>query len=331
MTRHLRIGKPYAALCVLTAMAAALAYSFTARGAETAPPKTKAQRPPKITASTVVKPVATLSDEEARAVSLAAGRIMHHAEQARLAIADKKKDEAIKQIGQGLKLVGIIENTVPKHQVTTTIKSGDVAYHDQELVAQRYVKVFDEQYVEDIVTPVVQAKKKGVEVKAGQEKPSLAAIAPIEDFSMLHHTTMKLDVVLAKRMLEDAQRSLKDGKYDDAAASLATLQARGVTFQSVEVEMPLAEAADNLKLAQVQMQEGKPVDALATLKLASDDLKQYEQLTGDNRAKDVRALRRDIDKLTHAFDQEKDLAKAMKKEERTIASWWNRAVKWFKK
>ena len=140
-------------LCSVLVLTALVTLSFTAQADEKANPK--------ITANADIKPVATLTDKEALAVSFAAGRVLQHVENARLAILDKKTDKALKQVEQGLKLIGIIESTVPKLKVTTDITSGNMSYHNEDEVAQRYVSMFNESYVEDILTPVVQAKKEG--------------------------------------------------------------------------------------------------------------------------------------------------------------------------
>lgn len=309
-------------------IAAVLALSLTAQAAEKASPR--------ITSSTDIKLVAPLTDKEAESVSLAAGRVIIHAEKARLAIIEKKNKEALKQVDLGLKLIRIIENTMPKRKVTTHIQSGDITYDNEENIAQRYIPIYDEQYLEDIVTPVMQAKTGGHEKVARKNNSKktnkkLALIGPEGDYSQWRHTSMKIDVVLAKKMLERAKKNLNAGKTADASVALIVLQDQGIIFRSFSVELPLVEAADNLKLAQMELNEKNHVEALATLKLASDDLKKYETLTGNSRSKDVRALYQEIDKLTGSIKDEKDTKVQMEKSGQQIASWWNRTVKWFKK
>lgn len=317
----------YKSLCVALVLIAVVTFSFTAQADEKANPK--------ITANSNVKAVATLTDKEAQAVSFAAGRVLQHVENARLAILHKKTDKALRQVEQGLKLVNIIENTVPKLNVTTDIKSGNISYHNEDEVAQRYVNVFNESYVEDIITPLVQAKKegKGKQLKSkkeGEDKGKTSAEPALEDFSMWNYATVKLDVVLAKHLLEMAEKTIKDGKNADADAALLDLQTRGVIFSFTEVELPLVEATDNLKLAQLQAKSGEYAEALTTLKLASDDLKRYERITGESRSKEVRSLHQEIDKFTKSLEGEKDLKKAMENAEKEISSWTDRALKWLR-
>ncbi|MDR4499220.1 MAG: hypothetical protein MRK02_15080 [Candidatus Scalindua sp.] len=294
-----------------------------------------AQTKQKISSDTKSELLSTLTNEEELAVSLAAGKILSHAESARLSLLKKKNDDAVRHIDQGLKLVYIIENVVPKRKVTTDIKSGDLAYHNEEEVVQRYITIYDESYVEDIVTPVLQSKKSKLSLKptnkVEKSKDEPVTVTPTEEFSMWNHTSMKLDVILAKRMLEEAENALKNSKSDDAITDLETIQTQGVTFRFETAELPLVEGANNLKIAQLEVQEGKYPEALSTLKLASDDLKKYEQLAGESRGKEVHGLHQEIDKLTNSLDDEKDLKKAMKDIEKSISSWWGRATNWFKK
>ena len=73
----------------------------------------------------------TLSDEEHRALSEAAGRLLSHVNLARQAIADNKLDAAKEQVDKGLTLVKIIENAAPTYEIDAKIKSGDTTLHRQ--------------------------------------------------------------------------------------------------------------------------------------------------------------------------------------------------------
>ena len=289
----------------------------------------------RITANTDIKPVVTLSADESRAVSLAAGRILLHTDRARQAIANKDKKTALAEINKGLTLVKVIEQALPKYEVTTEIKSGDVVYNTKEEVSDSYVPVFDEQYIEDVVAPVVRAKRKSHAAsrmkqwkhtgkKAKKTSPPMA-----EAFSMWRRSSMKLNVALAADALALAKEELDSDKTDAADAALAVLQSEGVIFEFDEVELPLLEAADNLKLAELQIGEGNVAAARATLKVASDDLKRYEQITGESRAKDVRELHHKIDKLIDAME-DREHSGELKKAGQEIESYWRHVVKWFK-
>ena len=290
---------------------------------------------PRISAYTDIKPVATLTAGESQALSLAAGRILLHTDKARLAIVKKNKKAALDEINQGLALVEVIENALPKYKVTTKIEAGDASYSSEEAVSKRFVTVFDEQYVEDVIAPVVLAKKAAHgSAKSGQGKHAVkkamkSAPAAVEEFSEWRRSTMRLNVVLAGDALELAKAELGKDKNDNADSALLLIQSTGVTFEFDEVELPLIEAADNLKLAELEISEGKSAEARMTLKLASDDLKKYEQIAGESRAKEVRELHQKIDKLTATLEKGNS-AGALEKAKKEIASYWEHVVTWFK-
>lgn len=280
----------------------------------------------RITAETDVKPLVTLSAQEAQAMSLAAGRILLHTDAARLSIALEDKKKALDEINQGLTLVKVVENALPKYKVTTKITTGDVIYTDEDEVSRRFVSVFNEQYIEDVIAPVVQAKSK--HAKANDKKSS--GVPPIMDYSVWRKSTMKLDVVVAADALFLAKDELEKNHFDNASIALAILQTEGVIFEFDEIELPLTEAADNLKLAQLEVSEGKTEQAQATLKRASDSLKKYQSIAGESRAKDVHELSQNIDKLATSLTKGNHSRAILKKTEKEIASYWQRVVKWFK-
>ncbi len=280
----------------------------------------------RITAETDIQPLAMLSAQESQAMSLAAGRILLHTDNARMAIADKDKKTALKEIEQGLTLVNVIENAIPKYKVTTTITTGDMTYTAEDEVNKRFVPVFNEQYIEDVIAPVVQAKSK----KPASHGHKADGTPSIVDYSIWRQSTMKLNIVMAGDALALAKAELQKGNFDNADVALALLQAEGVVFEFSEAELPLTEAADDLKLAQLEVSEGKTDQAQATLKRASDNLKKYESISGENRAKDVRELHQEIDKLAKSLSKDDHSDNALKKAGKEIASYWERVVKWFK-
>ncbi len=147
---------------------------------------------------------------------------------------------------------------------------------------------------------------------------------------MWRHSSMKLNVALAGDALALAKSELDSDKPEAADAALAVLQSEGVIFEFDEIELPLLEAADNLKLAELELGEGKGAAARATLKLASDDLKRYEQITGESRAKEVRDLHHKIDKLIESLGAENHPGGELEKAKKEIGSYWKHVVKWFK-
>ena len=111
---------------------------------------------------------------------------------------------------------------------------------------------------------------------------------------------------------------------------LLLFQSEGVLFEYVEIDLPLEEAADNLKLAEIELKEGRQDEAKAALHVAIDELKRYEILVGEKRGTEVKALHQEIDKLTAELGKV-DLSDAdRQKHVSKISEWWQRATKWFK-
>ena len=280
----------------------------------------------RISADLDIQPLSTLSAQESQAVSLAAGRILLHTAEARLAIAAQDKKSALKEVDQGLTLVKVINNALPKYKVKTTIKSGDVTYSDEDEVSKRFVQVFNEQFVVDVIAPVVKAKNKSNRSHGQMRHRATAA----QDYSWWRKATMKLDVITAADALALAKVELQKGNFDNADAALALLQTDGVVFEYSDVELPLAEAADNLKLAQLEVKEGKLDQAQETLKRASESLKKYERFSGENRTKEVEELNKQIEQMIESLAKGGQSDSALKKIGQDIASYWERVAKWFK-
>lgn len=296
-------------------------------------PKKKAASA-RISSSVDVQPAAPLSDQEFREVSFTAGRILTHIARARDAIRDKKSDDAAMQVEQSLKLTAIIDNVLPHYKVKTEIKSGDLAYSDEDDVTLRYVTLFDELEHRDIISPIVQAKKEAQQKQEQKEEPDAATKKGRGAIAISHadisHTTAKLDIVLARHMLNRAKQALDDGKTEEADESLHAVQNRGVLLEYEEIDLPLEEAADNLKLAEMEMQEGRHAEAKAALEVAIDQLKEYEELAGENRGAEVKSLHEEITKLTTELEKGKVSDADQQKHTAKISEWWNRATKWFK-
>jgi hypothetical protein len=294
----------------------------------------KKETPSRILSKVEVQSAAALSEEEAEQVSFAAGRILKHIAQARDAIREGKKDAATGHVEQGLKLVTIIDSVLPHHKVKTEIKSGELLYKDEDDVAPRYVTLFDELERRDIISPVWQAKKeaarpgaRGDAAQPDTDKPPEGIVVTRADMA---YSAAKLDVALAGYMLGRAKRELHEGKPENADNALLAVQARGVLFEYEEVELPLEEAADNLKLAETEMKEGREDAAEMALRVAIDELKRYEKLVGENRAAEVQALHREIARLSAELEKVSPSEAQREKYAAKISEWWQRATKWFK-
>lgn len=295
----------------------------------------KKEAPLRIASKVEVEPVAALTDKEAAEISFAAGRILKHVAQARDAIHDGKRDEAAAHVDQGLKLVAIIGNVLPHYTVKTKISSGDLTYADEDEVTPRYVTLFDELERRDIISPVVQAKHEARRRQhqpgrhsdsAAKQEPAHLAVTHVD----VTYSATKLDLELARRMLAAAGRSLAGEKVAEADEALLSIQDEGVLFEREEIDLPLEEAADNLKLAEVEIKEGRLDAAKVALHVAIDQLKRYEKLVGEKRGAEVKALHQEIDKLAAELEKAELSEAELQKLASTISNAWQRATKWFK-
>jgi len=317
---------------VLTMFCLTATAAFAADSPKSESASKKKEQPARISSKVDVQPAAPLTDKEAGEVSFAAGRILKHISQARHAIREKKKDEAAAHVAQGLKLVAIIDGVLPHSKVKAEIKSGDLVYTDEDDVAPRYVMLFDELERRDIISPIVQAKKEAErkqdhgKAAAAKEAPGALAVSHVD----IVYSTAKFDIDLARHMLNRAKRDLDGGKTEPADEALLALQSEGVLFAYEEVDLPLEEVADNLKLAEIEVKEGRPEEAKAALHVAMDDLKRYEKLVGEKRGSEVKALHQEIDKLTAELGKGNLSEADREKHASTISEWWQTATKWFK-
>jgi len=275
----------------------------------------------RITSTIDAQPTSKLTAEESQAVSVAAGRILKHVNDARVAIEEEKKKAALQDVKKGLTLVKIIEQAVPRMKVKAEIQAGDIKYQHEEEKKQSLIPIFEELDQVDVVGPT-----KGAKTEKGSKSGKSPSVPPAVTFAGIEFTSLDLNLPLAKRNLTRAKKALEDNRSDDADLALLDIQTRGVLFGLVEEYLPLREAADNLKLAEYEFKNGQTKEALAALKVASDALKDYEKTAGENRSKDVKKLHQEIDDLSGKLEHQKDQKGVVKK----IASWWDRVTKWLK-
>ena len=284
---------------------------------------------PRISSKVDVAPAGKLTAEESREVAFAAGRILKHVDQARFAIADKKKEEALQHVSKAIKLTQIIDNVLPHYKLKTEIKSGDYVYQEEEDVTSRYITLYEELDRFELVAPVMKAKK-----EAKQKQDAEGAVAPVVAQDTLEYTAIRLDYQLTKQMLNLAKEKLGSEDHKDhlqAGAALFAIQTEGVLFEYDAVDLPLAQAADNLKLAEDEMNLGRHDAAKVALRAAADELHRYESTVGANRGKDVKQLQDEINKMTAALDKGKPSSGDTKKHAAAISRMWQRVTNWFKK
>ncbi len=296
----------------------------------------KTEKPLRIVSKIDVEPVAHLSDSETREVSFASGRILKHVAQARDAIAENHKQDAVRHVEQAVKLMKIVDGLLPHYKVKTQITSGDVCYLDEDDVTPRYVTLFEDIDRRDVISPVIRAKHEaGLKVDPTtapkDQNGKLAPVPLVVTRADVTYTLVKLDVDLARRTLALASKELAEDKIKQADSALHSLQAGGVLLELEEIDLPLKQTADNLKLAEIEMKDGRHDEARAALQEAIDDLKDYEEQVGEKRGEEVKALHEEITKLTAELEKDKPSPAETQKLATTISKWRESVSKWFTK
>lgn len=263
-----------------------------------------------------------LTDEEKRAVSFSAGRILKHVDQARRAIAKQDKSTALMQIDKGLSLVKIIEQTIPPTLVKATIKAGHLQYQDEDQVKSLTVPIYQELDTVSIMEPVVAAQK-AASTKDGKTAKNVPAKDKLEELGA-DYASITLNVGDAKAHLENAKAALTKGKFDAAAKDLATIQ-EGVTIAYALENGPLVDAREDLVLAQIHMDAGLRKEAQLALNDASASLTRYAK-AGGKYQEEAQNIRAEIAALTKEIEQSKE--GPLEKVKEKIMGWWDRVRSW---
>jgi hypothetical protein len=271
----------------------------------------------RITASVEAPP--GLNPREAKALSLAATKVLHETDSARLALQGEmpRPDEALKDIEQGLTLVQIIENTAPWSKVKTEIKAGELAYQDDGEHELLYVPISDTILTVDELIPA----------KSGTSEADTPQEPPLIERSELGYVALFLDVSLVKEKLETAAKQLREANIEGAGATLLSVPTDGVIYKMAEVDLPLEQAAANLKLAEYDISVDRVDAAEAELKAAADSLKAYE--LGEGRfAEEARHMHQGIDTLVESLGDATASAQGRNDVEEKIVGWWEEIAEW---
>lgn len=317
---QLRIGKSAGAKLSIVVAIGVVALLLVASGCDR--PKND-----RITASTEAP--RSLNAREAKALSLAATKVLHEANRARRALEGEvpRSDDAIRGIERGLTLVHIIENTVPWTKVKTEIKAGDLSYRDDEADGRMFVPISDSLLAFDTLIPEYRSR-------ASDDSPAVAASdgdPPTEptlvERSELGYVALILDVSLAREKLETAATQLRADDTDGAIKALLAVETESVIFELTEVDLPLEEAAANLKLAEYDVSEDRIDAAAVNLVTAAEALKVYELAEGRH-ADDARQMQTQIDTFVESLGDATGNAQGRGELEEKIASCWKEIAGW---
>jgi hypothetical protein len=242
-----------------------------------------------------VTPLVTLTKNEKRAVSLAAGGILNHVQQARTDIQYSEGKNALTHVEEGLALVRIIERVLPEYSVSMHIKSGDVTYKEQEKRKQSIVPMYGELDQVFGITPSIRRAKREAFAK-GSEEPGAEAELP--------YTASFLDVRDAKHYLEQAEAAAKKGDTQKADKALASIQEH-VIFQYDVIDVPLATARRSLlEAARMVVADNYP-RAKQELLRAVASLEVYRSQAGQGVDKELDSILAVIKRVTGTMEEKK--------------------------
>jgi hypothetical protein len=226
-----------------------------------------------------------------------------------------------------LTLVHIIENTVPWNKIRTEIRAGDLLYRDDETDGRLFVPISDSLLALDELLP----EDSSASGSGAPPAPSSGDTSPVSpslvERSELGYIAMFLDVSLARAHLEAAATRIRAGDTTGAGEALLAVQTEGLVFEAEEVELPLEEAAANLKLAEHNVAEGQIDFAAKDLAAASEALQAYELGEGRH-AEEARQMHKEIEALVESLGDLTGSASGRGEVEEKIANWWKGIAGW---
>ncbi|MEO8429411.1 MAG: YfdX family protein [Verrucomicrobiota bacterium] len=278
----------------------------------------------------VTPPTKQFSGDEWRAISLSAGRVLKHVDQALDALADKQTNTATANIEKGLTLVKIVQGTLPPTIVKTEIKGAGLTYQDEDPIKPAFVPIYREYDQVDVVSSVTAQKQqaaappaKPADAKGAAAAPK-SALAPQYTYAGFDYTGIKLNLRLAKRDLLLAQDLIKQGDGKAATLALQDIQSSGVIFEFSTTREPLVRAMDNLRLAESELKNKHPDQAKTALAGAVDALKNYEKMASDSRSKEVAKMHNEVDEVAKNIAGQKEETFS-----KMISGWWDKCLGWF--
>lgn len=270
---------------------------------------------PAITTTIDVTPESTLTDQEQESLSIAAGRLLIHVDQARQDLKSKKAMDAKKEIEKAITLGEIIKSVLPTYTVKTEVKSSNHDYVDQSKVKPLLVTIVDQFSEWSLLEPVRVAKRTGHDQTPAQTTPADV---------LLQESRAQLDVGMALTALQQAQTALEQNKTETADIALRKLET-DIDFEYVAANIPLSKAQTDLMLAKKAMQQSKWDTAKIALKKAADALEEYTKTAGSNVSAEATKLRQEIESVAENLQSNAKFA------EESTGKWWQKIAGWQQK
>jgi hypothetical protein len=253
------------------------------------------------TSKTTTKTTTSTTSTTRRKASVAsqAANMLVKTDQARKAIAGNNKAEALRDVDQAMAFADQVPRTAGGQMVPI--------YQELEEVA--------------VVSPGAVAQTSRAQGYADRPEGAPQLEPSVRDVTG-QYTSISVDMAGAKAHLAAAKAALQKDNFQQADSALAAVQ-NGVMLTSIESDLPLVRARQNLVLAKTMAQQGRAADAAPSLKAAADALQEYENTPGVQHASEAEQLRQEINSnLTSITGNSPD---AVSK----INGWSNQLSAWF--
>jgi hypothetical protein len=155
----------------------------------------------------------------------------------------------------------------------------------------------------------------------GTTQPPPAAGPAVPDVEG-RFSSVAADMNQARTHLDAAKTALQNNDLASADKALQAVQT-SVSMETVEGDLPLVKARQNLALALTQAKQGQLSNAQAPLRAAASALDNYRQLPGAAHSTEAAQLSRDIQNFTSTMGQ-----KSPDQVSTQIQQWWNRLADW---
>jgi hypothetical protein len=262
-------------------------------------------------------------------VSKMAVHVLRLTDQARQAIISKDQNRAQTDVSQALKLANQVEQKLPSdskdntHVVPIYAELEQTSFLAPALAAknakQGQAKEQNSQSASSANSGQQNSQKQMASNALPQsDQPSQPDVVKSVEGG---YSYIGLDMDAAREHLQAAQQALKNNKPGDADLELARAQGSIVTG-TIESNMPLVRARENLSLAQDNISQGNYAKAKVELKAAAKTLNNYSNDAQAPHAKDAKTLGA---RITSAANSVTSNHASVGK---NVNTWWNQLANW---
>jgi hypothetical protein len=234
------------------------------------------------------------------------GELLNSTNQARKAIADKNQQQATKDVDEAL--------------------NGANSLMSQR-GASDLVPLYTELVRTSVITPIMQQRRTATAQARGRQSGSADRTAPGKknDDEVVRevvgdYTTVLLDVPATQIHLRAAQKALANHDLAAADRDLKAVQ-DSLVVTSLDADMPLLRARENLVLARDSAVAGNYRDAQDQLRAASRALSTYVSANSSHK-QDAQRLQSEISNYAQSIEGNHSDASSK------IESWWEQTTNW---